>query len=48
LPSSHVEPNDEADNLVDLTASLGLSLMIPLDTITYPNTGTAIDLVWGT
>jgi len=33
--------------LIDLAAMLGLNLLLPLGTITYPNAGTAIDLVWG-
>jgi len=46
-PQSYTRHDEEADTLVDLAADLGLSLMIPPGTITYPNAGTAIDLVWG-
>ena len=44
-PQSYTRHDEEADTLADLAADLGLSLMIPPGTITYPNAGTAIDLV---
>jgi hypothetical protein len=33
--------------LVELAADLGLALLIPPGTVTYPNAQMAIDLVWG-
>ena len=46
-PSEYERHDDEADSLIDLTASLGLNLMLPPGIITYPNAGTTIDLIWG-
>jgi hypothetical protein len=46
-PSEYERHDDEADSLIDLTASLGLNLMLPSGTIIYPNAGITIDLVWG-
>ena len=37
----------EADDLVEEMLQLGMQLIIPPGTITYPKSGTAIDLVWG-
>ena len=39
--------DEEADAPVDMMAELELSLLLPLGTITYPNAGTTIDLIWG-
>ena len=46
-PTEYLYHDEEADTLVEVAASLGLNLMLPSGTITYPNAGTAIDLVWG-
>ena len=45
-PSGYHRHDAEADVLVDLAATLGLNLLLPTGTITYPNAGTTIDLVW--
>jgi len=45
-PPSYTRHDEEADNLIELAASIGLSLLIPPGTITFPNAETAIDLVW--
>ena len=44
-PQNYERQDEEADRLVDLAAEIGLSLMIPPGTITFPNAGTTIDLV---
>jgi len=46
-PPGYLNHDDTADHLVDLAAHLGLNLLIPPGTVTYPNANTAIDLVWG-
>ena len=46
-PRGYFRHDEEADALIDLVASLGLNLLLPPETITYPNAGTTIDLVWG-
>ena len=49
-PREYIVHDEEADTLVEMAAELGLNLMIPAGTVTYPNggtEGTAIDLVWG-
>src|SRR5436190_7171090 len=46
-PSEYERHDEEADTLVEMMAELELDLLIPAGTITYPNAGTAIDLVWG-
>src|SRR5437667_4023540 len=46
-PSEYPRHDEEADTLVEMMAELELDLLIPAGTITYPNSGTAIDLVWG-
>ena len=45
-PPRYTRHDEEADKLIDLATDLGLNLLIPPGTITYPNAGTAIDLVW--
>ena len=39
--------DEEADALVEMMSDLELNLLLPPGTITYPRSGTAIDLVWG-
>src|SRR5947207_4436730 len=46
-PAGYLRHDNTADHLVELAADLGLVLLIPPGTITYPNGQTAIDLVWG-
>ena len=46
-PLNYLRHDLEADHLVDLAMDLGLSLLIPPGTVTYPRAQTAIDLVWG-
>src|SRR5579859_685511 len=46
-PREYTTQDEDADALVVMAAELGLNLLIPAGSITYPNTGTAIDLVWG-
>lgn len=46
-PWGYTRHDKEADVLINLTAELGLSLMIPSGIITFPNADTAIDLVSG-
>ena len=46
-PQRYSRHDDEADELVDFAASLGLSLLLPSGTVTYPTADTTIDLVWG-
>jgi hypothetical protein len=45
-PPSYTRHDEEADNLIELAANMGLNLLIPPGTITFPNAETAIDLVW--
>ena len=45
-PPRYTWHDEEADKLVDLAADLGLSLLIPPGTVTFPNSATAIELVW--
>jgi len=47
-PPGYLTHDSNADEIVDLAAELGLTLLIPPGTVTYPNADTAIDLVWGT
>lgn len=46
-PPGYLRHDAEGDALIDLAATLGLTPLLPPGTITYPNAGTAIDLVWG-
>ncbi len=46
-PPEYIRHDEEVDKLVTMMADLGLSLLSPAGTITYPNAGTTIDLVWG-
>src|SRR5271170_3068589 len=46
-PRGYTTHDEDADALVEMAAELGLYLLIPAGSITYPNAGTAIDLVWG-
>ena len=46
-PSGYMRHDEEADTLVEMMADLGMNLLLPQGTITYPNAGTTIDLVWG-
>jgi Endonuclease-reverse transcriptase len=45
-PAQYTRHDEEADKLIDLATDLGLNLLIPPGTVTYPNANTAIDLVW--
>jgi hypothetical protein len=46
-PPHYEKHEDKADNLIQMMTTLGLNLVIPEGTITFPRSGTAIDLVWG-
>jgi ribonuclease HI len=46
-PEGYTEHDKEADALVEMMTELELTLLLPPGTITYPNSGTAIDLIWG-
>ena len=46
-PQNYTKHNAIGDELVELTLDFHLSLLIPPGTVTFPNRGTAIDLVWG-
>jgi hypothetical protein len=46
-PPGYDKHDIEADKLVDLASTLGLNLLMPPGTITFPRAKTAIDLVWG-
>jgi Endonuclease-reverse transcriptase/Reverse transcriptase (RNA-dependent DNA polymerase) len=46
-PRGYTRHDEEADALVEMMTELELNLLIPAGTITYPNAGTAIDLIWG-
>jgi len=46
-PEGYARHDGEADALVDMMAELELTLLLPPGTVTYPNAGTTIDLVWG-
>jgi ribonuclease HI len=46
-PEGYTRHDNEADALVEMMAELELTLLLPPGTVTYPNAGTAIDLVWG-
>jgi Reverse transcriptase (RNA-dependent DNA polymerase)/Endonuclease-reverse transcriptase len=46
-PPAYLNHDNTAEELVELAAHFGLSLLIPPGTITYPAANTAIDLTWG-
>ena len=46
-PPGYTRHDGEADTLVTMMADLGLKLLLPAGTVTYPDAGTAIDLIWG-
>ena len=46
-PVGYMRHDQEVDALVDMMAELELTLLLPPGTVTYPNAGTTIDLVWG-
>ena len=46
-PNNYTRQDEEAERLVEMMMELELDLLIPAGTATYPNAGTAIDLVWG-
>ena len=46
-PIGYQEHDPQSDNLVEMMMAHDLRLLIPRGTITYPEGGTAIDLVWG-
>jgi len=46
-PNGYARHDDEANDLVEMMADFGMSLLLPKGTVTYPSAGTAIDLVWG-
>ena len=46
-PEGYTRHDKEADALVEMMAELELTLLLPPRTVTYPNGGTTIDLVWG-
>ena len=45
-PPRYTRHDEEADKLIDLATDLGLNLLIPPGTVTFPDAETAIDLVW--
>lgn len=46
-PRGYTRHDSNADALIDMMTDLGLSLLLPAGTVTYPNAGTTIDLIWG-
>jgi len=46
-PQGYLQHDEDADVLIDFAAVLGLNLLLPPGTITYPSASTTIDLVWG-
>jgi hypothetical protein len=46
-PVGYTRHDEEANALGDMIAELELTLLLSPGTVTYPNAGTAIDLVWG-
>ena len=46
-PPQYQRHDNAANDLVQLMTTLGLELIIPEGTVTFPRAGTAIDLVWG-
>ncbi len=46
-PPGYARHDGEADTLVTMMADLGLNLLLPAGTVTYPDAGTTIDLIWG-
>ena len=46
-PLSYTRHDEDANALVDMMAELDLQLLLPPGTVTYPNAGTTIDLIWG-
>ena len=46
-PPDYDTHDQEAEDLIDLMATNGLNLILPAGTITFPRSGTAIDLTWG-
>src|SRR5579859_7734998 len=46
-PPGYEAHDKEVEDLVDLMSENGLDLMLPEGTITFPRSGTSLDLVWG-
>jgi len=46
-PQTYVNEDSQANELIEMMADLGLELLLPSGTVTFPRAGTAIDLVWG-
>jgi len=46
-PVEYLRHDEVANDIIDLAAELGLTLLIPPGMVTYPHASTAIDLVWG-
>ena len=46
-PNEYTRHDEEADSLIEMMIELELNLLLPPGTITYPQAGTAIDLIWG-
>src|SRR5438552_16837892 len=46
-PTQYHEHDSQANELIDTMQDLGMQLLIPVRTITWPISGTTIDLVWG-
>jgi exonuclease III len=46
-PAEYDSHHSEAEDLIDLMATNGLDLILPAGTITFPRSGTTLDLTWG-
>ena len=46
-PQHYTRHDSSGDELIDLAVDLQLSLLLPPGTVTFPNAGTTIDLIWG-
>jgi hypothetical protein len=46
-PQGYTTHDSQADELVEMMADHDMRLLLPPGTVTFPNAGTTIDLVWG-
>ena len=47
-PQHYTRHDPSGDDVIDLARDLQLSLLLPPGTVTFPNAGTTIDLIWAT
>jgi hypothetical protein len=46
-PQNYTNHDAQAEELIETMADLGMELMLPAGTVTFPRASTTIDLVWG-